>query len=62
MPRRSRSRASGPERNPLGVLAYELVTLGIYFLYWYYKISGEVRMVPRRHRAPPRSWRCSPEP
>ncbi len=30
------------ERNPLGVLALTLVTLGIYFFYWYYKVNEEL--------------------
>jgi hypothetical protein len=30
-------------RDPLGVLALSIVTLGIYFLYWYYKINDELR-------------------
>jgi hypothetical protein len=31
------------KRNPLGVLALSLVTFGIYFFYWYYKINVEVQ-------------------
>jgi hypothetical protein len=30
-------------RDPLGVLALSIVTLGIYFLYWYYKVNDEIR-------------------
>jgi amino acid transporter len=30
-------------RNPLGVLGLTVITLGIYFLYWYYKINDELR-------------------
>lgn len=31
------------KRNPLGVLALSIVTVGIYFFYWYYKINDELR-------------------
>ncbi len=31
------------KRNPLGVLGLSVVTLGIYFLYWYYKINDELK-------------------
>ncbi len=31
------------KRNPLGVLGLTLITLGIYGLYWYYKINEEIR-------------------
>jgi hypothetical protein len=31
------------KRNPLGVLALSFITLGIYGLYWYYKINDEIR-------------------
>lgn len=30
-------------RNPWGVFALSAITLGIYFLVWYYKINDEVR-------------------
>ena len=30
-------------REPLGVLGLSFITLGIYFLYWYYKVNDEVR-------------------
>jgi hypothetical protein len=30
-------------REPLGVLGLSFITLGIYFLYWYYKINDELR-------------------
>jgi Domain of unknown function (DUF4234) len=29
-------------RNPLGVLGLSLITLGIYFFYWYWKINDEL--------------------
>lgn len=32
-------------RNPIGVLVLSLITIGIYFFYWYYKISDELRRV-----------------
>ncbi|CAN5617095.1 hypothetical protein BH20ACT23_BH20ACT23_00220 [soil metagenome] len=31
------------ERNPLGVWALSIVTLGIYYLVWYYKVNKEMR-------------------
>ena len=31
------------KRNPLGVLGLSFITLGIYFLYWYYKVNDELR-------------------
>ncbi|HJR96868.1 MAG TPA: DUF4234 domain-containing protein [Actinomycetota bacterium] len=31
------------KRNPLVVLGLSFITLGIYFLYWYYKINDELR-------------------
>jgi hypothetical protein len=30
-------------RNPIGVLVLSLITLGIYFFYWYYKVNDELR-------------------
>jgi hypothetical protein len=35
------------KRNPLGVLGLSVVTFGIYFLYWYYKVNDEVRRFER---------------
>ena len=35
------------KRNPLGVLGLSIVTLGIYFLYWYYKINDELKTFER---------------
>jgi Domain of unknown function (DUF4234) len=32
------------KRNPLGVLGLTVITLGIYFLYWYWKINDELRL------------------
>ncbi len=31
------------KRNPLGVLGLSLITFGIYFFYWYYKVNDELR-------------------
>ena len=31
------------KRNPLGVLALTFITLGIYGLYWYYKVNEEIQ-------------------
>ncbi len=33
------------KRNPLGVLGLSFITIGIYFLYWYYKVNEELRLV-----------------
>jgi hypothetical protein len=30
------------KRNPLGVLGLSFITVGIYFLYWYWKINDEL--------------------
>jgi len=34
-------------REPLGVLGLAIVTLGIYWLYWYYKVNDEIRRFER---------------
>jgi hypothetical protein len=31
------------KRHPLGVLGLSIVTLGIYWLYWYYQVNVEIR-------------------
>lgn len=31
------------KRSPLGVLGLSLITLGIYFFYWYYQINSELQ-------------------
>ena len=31
------------KREPLGVLGLSVITLGIYWLYWYYTINDEIR-------------------
>ena len=44
------------KRSPLGVLGLSLITLGIYFLVWYYKINVEVqRMEKDQTMSPTRS-------
>lgn len=35
------------KRDPLGVLGLSLITLGIYFFYWYYKVNDEMRRFER---------------
>jgi ACR3 family arsenite efflux pump ArsB len=35
------------KRNPLGVLGLDLITIGIYFFVWYYKINDELRRVEK---------------
>lgn len=35
------------KRDPLGVLGLSFITLGIYFLYWYYKVNDELRRFER---------------
>jgi hypothetical protein len=34
---------SYPKRDPLGVLGLSVITIGIYWLYWYYTINNEIR-------------------
>jgi hypothetical protein len=36
-------------RNPLGVVALGFVTLGIYFLFWYYFVNREMRDLGEAH-------------
>jgi hypothetical protein len=31
------------KREPLGVLGLSIITLGIYWFYWYYKVNDEIR-------------------
>lgn len=33
----------GKNRNPLGVMFLSVITLGIYWLYWYYTVNDEIR-------------------
>jgi hypothetical protein len=35
------------KRNPLGVLGLTLITVGIYGLYWYYKVNEEIQRYTR---------------
>jgi Domain of unknown function (DUF4234) len=35
------------KRDPLGVLGLSFITIGIYWLYWYYKINDEIRRYER---------------
>ena len=35
------------KRNPLGVLGLSVITIGIYFFYWYYQINDEIRRFER---------------
>jgi uncharacterized protein DUF4234 len=35
------------KRNPLGVLGLSLITVGIYFFVWYYKINDELKRFER---------------
>ena len=35
------------KRNPLGVLGLSFITIGIYFLYWYYQVNDELRRFER---------------
>jgi hypothetical protein len=43
----------GKNRNPIGVIVLSAITLGVYWLYWYYQVNDEVR----RHEP---QVRCSP--
>ena len=44
------------KRNPLGVLGLSVITLGVYFFVWYYKINVEVqRMEKDQTMSPTRS-------
>jgi Domain of unknown function (DUF4234) len=35
------------KRNPLGVLGLSVITVGIYFFYWFWKINDELRLYKR---------------
>jgi hypothetical protein len=43
------SDVQGKIRNPLGVVGLTFITLGIYFLVWYYKINKELAEVGKAH-------------
>ena len=40
-------RIVGKTRNPWGVWGLSLITLGIYYWYWYYKVNDELRSYDR---------------
>jgi len=40
-------------RHPLGVIALGIVTLGLFFLYWYYRANDDVRMYTRDYSIRP---------
>ncbi|MDH4113791.1 MAG: DUF4234 domain-containing protein [Actinomycetota bacterium] len=40
-------------RTPLGVFALSVVTLGMYWLYWYYRVNDDVRMFLRNYSIRP---------
>ena len=35
------------KRDPLGVLGLTIITIGVYFFYWYYKINEEIQRFER---------------
>jgi len=35
------------KRSPLGVLGLSIITIGIYFFVWYYKINAEIKRVEK---------------
>lgn len=41
----------GKIRNPLGVVGLALITLGIYFIVWYYKVNKELAEIGRAHNS-----------
>jgi len=41
--------SSAKIRNPLGVVALSIVTFGIYFLFWYYFVSREMKDFGEAH-------------
>ena len=40
-------------RTPLGVFALSVVTLGMYWLYWYYRVNDDIRMYLRNYSIRP---------
>ena len=40
-------------RNPLGVFALSVVTLGAYWVYWYYAVNDDIRMFLRNYSIRP---------
>lgn len=43
----------GKQRNPLAVALLSFITLGIYFIYWYYKVNEEIRAYDPRIEVEP---------
>lgn len=43
------SDVQGKIRNPLGVVGLTFITLGIYFIFWYYKINKELAAIGKVH-------------
>src|SRR2546429_8241529 len=43
----SGSNAVGKIRNPLGVVGLTIITLGVYFFIWYYKVNKEMAEMGR---------------
>jgi uncharacterized protein DUF4234 len=43
------------KRDPLGVLGLSILTLGVYFAVWYYKINDELRRAEDENISPGRS-------
>lgn len=41
------------KREPLGVLGLSIITLGIYWFYWYYKINDEIRRFEKNDKVRP---------
>jgi drug/metabolite transporter (DMT)-like permease len=45
------SEYQGKIRNPLGVVGLTLITLGIYWLVWYYKLNKELAEIGKAHNS-----------
>jgi hypothetical protein len=53
----------GKIRNPLGVLGLSIITLGIYFVFWYYYANKELAEIGEVHNSDEcgdAAPRCSP--
>ena len=44
------------KRNMLGQIGLVIITFGIYAIYWFYKISEEMKFVGKDAEASPRLW------
>jgi fatty acid desaturase len=44
------------KRNLLGQVGLVIITLGIYAIYWFYKISEEMKFVGKDNQASPALW------